>query len=332
MYYFCALISQQSLSKVLASYHSLIQNMPNQFRFYGIVADVSVVDILQDLNLQQLTITPWSDIAHFLNQSGMAVDATASGLQDFFLPQIMQWVLQHHQLPQCVYLDASCYFFQSPVALLESYASYDMVLTPCAYSKPYLPLVSRGSLTIQFLVFKNNHNVMHILNWWAKQIQRIAPMSNLDSVRLHQEVLEDVCKRFNGVTVLEHGGAGAAPWNIQSTCLDNVTAEITLRIKSKHYPLIFYYFYGVRRGSKIGQFDLGGFILESWVVDIIYQPYLRHLIAIERLLTQRFPAYRYSCDWTTLSWKEWVREALRHLLYDHHNRLELCSRYPDPTL
>ncbi len=124
--------------------------------------------------------------------------------------------------------------------------------------------------------------------------------------------------------MIEHQGAGVAPWNIARFALECGTedGEILLREKKtkKRYPLIFYHFQQIRYLSGRSA-DINAYMYPHKTSlrlrDMIYLPYMRKLSEKRRELSEKYGLDMDQKE--TYIKKQKIGEYMRFLLENERN-------------
>src|SRR5205823_10040223 len=95
---------------------------------------------------------------------------------------------------------------------------------------------------VGLMAFRNDSFGRECLEWWRERCLEWC-YDRLEGDRFaDQKYLDDWPTRFERVVVLQHKGAGVAPWNAMNyqICLQNG------RVIVDGQPLIFYHFHGLK--------------------------------------------------------------------------------------
>jgi len=117
---------------------------------------------------------------------------------------------------------------------------------------------------------------LECLHWWRSRCLEWCYDRAEDGRFADQKYLDDWPTRFPGVVVLQHKGAGLAPWNVANYCLRLDKGQVM--VDSQH--LVFFHFQGLKQiGRWLYDPNLTGyganadFLLKRY----IYGPYIREL-------------------------------------------------------
>jgi hypothetical protein len=142
-----------------------------------------------------------------------------------------------------------------------------------------------GKFCIEFNTFYATDNGMMILNWWCDRCFELCTVMQ-DGIHFgDQKYLDDWETRFKGVHVLQHKGAGVAPWNIARYRIVSKEGD-NIKIKfddKKTYDLVFYHFQAMKylEGDEV---DVGINLYPGRAQVILYQGlYKDYLSEIETI-------------------------------------------------
>jgi hypothetical protein len=100
-----------------------------------------------------------------------------------------------------------------------------------------------------------------------------------------QICLNDWETKFNNVAIINHPGAGVAPWNVQKY---KVEKKPTVDGK----PVVFYHYHQLARYSN-GDFDLGTYPLSNEVIEDLYVPYMNAILKAEKEIKKMSPNFNF---------------------------------------
>ena len=114
------------------------------------------------------------------------------------------------------------------------------------------------------------------MNWWRERCLEWCHDRVEDGRFADQKYLDDWPTRFRSVVVLQHKGAGLAPWNVSGSELRDEAGNVLV----DNQPLIFYHFHHLRRLTSYlvdpGLDDYGA-RMGATLRKRVYAPYLREL-------------------------------------------------------
>lgn len=238
-------------------------------------------------------------------------------------------VLEHYGESNCTYIDADMYFYQSPRVLFDeiyrdqcsaSIIRHGFVDT--AENRRYIR--NSGEYCVEFNTFFQTERGMEILNWWCGRCLECCT-EKMDGVHFgDQKYLEQMKILFPDVHVIEHQGAGVAPWNIARFALERETEDGSIFLQEKKtkeiFLLIFYHFQQIRYLSRVDA-DINAYMYPHkaslQLRNAIYLPYMRKLSKKRRELSEK-----YGLDMDrkeTYTQKQKIGEYIRFLIDNERN-------------
>lgn len=296
-------------------YESLKKHSDN-FHLYIFAFDSRSFNLLKKLNLEFVTVISLDDLE---DEELLKVkkDRTASEYCWTCTPSTIKYCLDTFYLKSCTYLDADLYFFSNPKILIEEMSKKSVLITEHRYTKEYDQSATSGIYCVQFMTFKNDNNGMRVLNWWRNACNTWCYARFEDGKFGDQKYLDDWKDRFEGIHVLQHLGGGVAPWNIQQ-----------YNLEEKLFELVFYHFHHFRfLPNHI--VDLGNYRLRKIDLEMLYNPYLKHLEKIKNEISKVDSSYDYHGSVNIkIEWKMPLRYLKRKFkrtynVYDMHYILGL---------
>jgi hypothetical protein len=266
-------------------YESLKSKCVN-FHLYVFLFDDKSKSILDDLKLEHVTIV---SLAEFENEQLLAVKSSRTKGEYCWTctPSTIYYCIQKFNLDHCTYIDADLCFYQNPNILVDEMGNSSILITEHRYTRKYDQSSASGIYCVQFITFKNTNQGLKALIWWKDRCIEWCYARIEDGKFGDQKYLDDWTQRFEGVHVLEHLGGGVAPWNVQQYIITEQSGSVLTRYKCKEVPLIFFHFHYVKfyKGNRV---DLGSYELSDAVKSIVYRPYIRSILSVERNLQERF--------------------------------------------
>jgi len=315
MYSYCTLFDSNYLTRGLAMYESLKKYSDN-FHLYIFAFDDKSHTLLKKLNLENVTII---SLKEFEDEELLKVK-NGRGTGEYCwtcTPSTIKYCIETYNLDSCTYLDADLYFFSNPAVLIEEMGGKSILITEHRYTPQYNQSTTSGIYCVQFMTFKNDNNGMKALNWWRESCNEWCYARFEDGKFGDQKYLDDWTTRFKGVHVLQNLGGGVAPWNVQQYDLSD-----------DDFNLIFYHFhdYKILENDKV---DLGGYILNTDDINILYKPYSKHLEKITKALKKIDLVNDYNgvVQYNPFNWKSILRKVRRLVKGDYNvvNKKELLE-------
>lgn len=287
MLHFCTLFDSNYLTRGLAMIESL-EKYCSSYHIYVFSFDDICYQILSDLKLKNVTII---SLKEFENEELLKIKPTRTTAEYCWTctPSVIIYSLNKFNLESCTYLDADIYFYSDPSTLFKEINDNSIVITKHNFSEKYkFFLTISGIYNVQFVFFKNNEHGMKVLYWWKEKCIEWCYGRNEGDKYGDQKYLDIWPTSFKGVHIMKNLGGGIAPWNVQFYEFTENNRIIYLRIKKdeEKFRLIFYHFHNFKIDNK-GFALTYLYDLSQEIIDLIYKPYLKHLLTLQKKLKNR---------------------------------------------
>ena len=294
MHNFCTLFDSVYLSRGLTMYNSLKQHSTD-FHLYIFPFDELSFKILSDLNLENVTLVNQENFeTHELLK--IKENRTKAEYCWTCTSSTIAYVLDNFNVPDCTYIDADLFFYNSPSVLFNDLnVGKTVLITEHRYSffSKLYEEKRAGRFCVQFITFKNNHESRLILDKWINQCIEWCYARFEDGKFGDQKYLDVWPEIYKNVKISENLGAGVAPWNVNQYRISKNNEQLTGSEKKtgRSFDLIFYHFHFVRIMDN-GTIDLGWNRIKADIQSNIYIPYIIKLKDTERLLESSFTDYK----------------------------------------
>jgi hypothetical protein len=272
--------------------------------------------MLKKLNLTHATVISLSE---FEDDKLLSIKAARTRVEYCWTctPSIIRYALTRYNLGSCTYLDADLYFWGSPEVLFEEIGSESIMITGHRYTPRYDRSRESGKYCVQFITFRNDEPAKMVLDWWRDACIDWCYSRHEDGKFGDQKYLDDWPEKFKAVHVVQHLGAGVAPWNVQQYEIFIKKDSLFGRTKDtgREFKLIFYHFHHMVFYSN-GQIDMGGYKLSKNVKKLIYKPYVEHLEKIIHALQKidKSVARMYNGDMLSFRNCKGLAKYIKHAL------------------
>lgn len=292
---FCTLFNSGYLDKGIVMFQSL-QKVTEDFKLYVVAFDNKCYEVLQQYSCSQLVLIRIED---FEDERLLAAKANRTEQEYCWTCSChaIKYVLEKYHERVCTYVDADMYFYASPQVLFDEIeaSGCDVSIIEHRFSdniENRRVMQMSGRFCIEFNTFYATDNGMHILNWWCDRCLELCTVV-CDGVHFgDQKYLDDWDTRFSGVHILQHPGAGVAPWNIaRYKLLDKNSDDIIIKFKADQSvtPLIFYHFQAMKYLNS-NQVDMGINLFPGYaqpeLYRSLYQDYLKRIEIIRNKLRE----------------------------------------------
>ena len=168
------------------------------------------------------------------------------------------------------YLDADLWFRANPASIFREFeaSGKEVLITDHAYAPEYDQTATSGRYCVQFLTVTRDGGEV-VRKWWEERCIEWCYARIEDGKFGDQKYLDDWPERFGQwVHVLADKELAQAPWNAT---------------RFPYGSSVFYHFHGLRIISA-SRIALSNYVLPEPVKTHVYQPYLRDLRAVLRVL------------------------------------------------
>lgn len=238
MRYYVTLFDSNYLARGLTLYRSLLREA-DDFHLWVICFDDLAYELLTQLNLEK--VTPVS-LSQFEDDELLRLKKQRSQREYCWTctPSSILYVLNTEpQVNAVTYLDADLMFFSSPEPIFEENESASILLTHHRYIPQLEHMYKGGIYNVQFMNFKRDLEGLRALNWWRERCNEWC-FARFEANKFgDQKYLDDWTERFQNVHIVQHPGAGLAPWNNTGSSITKVGDRLLV----DGYPLIFYHFH-----------------------------------------------------------------------------------------
>ena len=282
---FCTLFNSYYWAKGILTLRSLLNVCPDA-QIYVLAMDDRTAELLKRENSPQIHVVT---MAEFESPEILVAKSNRNQTEYCWTSgsAFIYYCMTTFNLPSCTYIDADLYFYASPLKLLEEIGDNDVMITEHRYSPQYAYQTHKsGKYCVQFMLFRNTPNGMHILKWWRDACLEWCYDRFEDGKFGDQKYLDDWTTRFKGVHVMKHEGGGLAPWNIQQYTMDQQDGSLYVQNKETgaRSEVVFYHFHHLRNYClrSMTEFRMGPYPIAEDVKELIYLPYIKELIDIYR--------------------------------------------------
>jgi hypothetical protein len=277
MNHFCTYFDRHYLARGLTLYRSLARHA-EPFLLWVLCYDDFTYEILSRLNLPSLRLVSLCELERD-DEALLAAKHDRSGVEYYFTctPSWLLHVLRHvPEVDLLTYMDADLFFYASPSPIYEELGDQSILIVGHRYPEPLRHFEKFGVYNVGLLAFRNDAYGRECLQWWRDRCLEWCYDRVEEGRFADQKYLDDWPDRFHRVTVLQHRGAGLAPWNVSG---QRIWSDGT-RLMVDELPLVFFHFHRFAP-------------LNRWLVDpglsayrapltptlkrLLFAPYLREL-------------------------------------------------------
>jgi hypothetical protein len=252
-------------------YRSLLRHEQN-FHLWIICFDDLAYEILDKLILEKVSLV---SLAQFEDSELLQVKLQRTWQEYCWTctPSTLLYVLNTQpNVDVITYLDADLMFFSSPEPIFLEAGEASILLTEHRYSPGFDLSKNSGIYNVQFMMFRRDSQGLTALCWWRDRCIEWCFARIEDNKFGDQKYLDDWTERYQGVHVLQHLGAGLAPWNALQYSLKNKEESVYV----EQDPLIFYHFHALTI-HPFNVFHLSKYPINIELRDLVYYPYLQEI-------------------------------------------------------
>jgi hypothetical protein len=289
MKYYVTLFDSNYLTRGLVMYRSL-RHYAGEFHLWIICFDDLAYEILDKLNLERVTLV---SLEQFEDEELLRIKSGRTRAEYCWTctPSTLLYVLNtERSVDSITYLDADLMFFSSPEPIFEEAGDASIILTEHRFSPELKENFSdSGNYNVQFMFFRRDSEGLQALKWWRDRCIEWCFARYEDNKFGDQKYLDDWLERFNGVHVVQHLGAGLAPWNANQYNLQKRYDQIYVN----NSLVIFYHFHAL----ELFPFDIGFlcrnpmYILGHELKRFIYYTYFKEIQISYRLVRDFYPKF-----------------------------------------
>lgn len=288
MYHFCTYFDINYLLRGLTLYRSLAATGCN-FTLDVLALDKETEMTLAQLQLPNLRTIPLAVLEAWEPRLGVA-KMNRSLIEYYFTlsPLLPLYILKHDPQTELItYLDADLYFYSSPEPIFTELGDRSILVIEHRYPDHLKSNERFGLFNVQYESFRCDSQGLTCLERWGDQCLEWCYDRDEDTRYADQKYLNEWPELYGeSLAVLQHKGAGVAPWNWEKYRLE-------LQHNQMHVggePLIFYHFHGVKIFHPCfisnGLADWG--IMPRRPMRWLYAGYLRQLRATRSWLHKQY--------------------------------------------
>lgn len=241
--------------------------------------------ILTEMQLPQVQLIPLSDFERDDFQL-LQAKQNRSLIEYYFTctPSLLLYIMDRDpEVDIVTYLDADLYFFSSLEPVYEELGDGSILIIGHRFPPVLKHQEIYGIYNVGMLSFRRDKNGLTCLHWWRERCLEWCYDRFENDRFADQKYLDDWPERFAGVVVLQHKGAGLAPWNLANYVYSVKNTKILI----EGQPIIMYHFHGLKRMNRwIMDTNIIGYKirLPEMVKQGLYIPYLMELNHLNHIL------------------------------------------------
>ena len=288
--YFCTLFDSNYLLKGVAMLESLREQCPEAHVFVLCMDEQTKVLLLQ----LELCHVSCISLADFEDEALLAVKGQRSIAEYCWTlsPCLPWYVLQHNpQIDFITYVDADLLFYAPVQALFDEIGDASIAIIEHRFTQRLKHLEVNGRFCVEWVSIRRDEQGMACLARWRDQCIEWCYYRLEDKRMGDQKYLDEWPERYPSLVILQHPGAGIAPWNYSKYRFDEDTAG---NIRVDGSPLVFYHFHQFQLLNNGGFDRLSTFYTAECKEPVaVYQRYeeqLKEVLMRVRRLVPEFSA------------------------------------------
>lgn len=248
--HFCTLFDSNYLLKGVTMLRTLKQHCPGA-HVHVLCMDEQTQTILTQLEIPHTTCIPLSKLE---DEALLAAKNDRSVAEYCWtLSSNLPWyVLQHNlQIDFITYVDSDLLFYSPVQPLFDEIGDASVAIIEHRFTPRLQYLEVNGRFCVEWVSFRRDEEGMACLERWRQQCIEWCYYRLEDKRMGDQKYLDEWPQRYSNLHILQHVGAGVAPWNYAQYQFDkNSAGQITV----DGAPLIFYHFHQFQLLDN-GKFD-----------------------------------------------------------------------------
>jgi hypothetical protein len=283
--HYCTYFDRNYLTRAVALHRSLVRHSP-PFTLWALCFDDDAYAALEALQLEGVEPIRLAEF-EAADPELVEVKGSRSTVEYYFTstPSLPLHVMRGHSDVELItYLDADLLFYSSPQPIFDELGTGSVLIVPHRFPEHLRHLEVHGVHNVGLLSFRNDPKGRALLERWREQCLEWC-FDRVEDGRFADQRYLDAWPGRSGVVILQHPGAGLAPWNFMNYRIDLGTEPP--RVDGR--PLIFYHFQGVK-AIRPGLWDIGLDEYGSMRPDLrkwLYGGYIRALQSAGRVLRSR---------------------------------------------
>jgi hypothetical protein len=273
------------LSRGLALYRSLARHSP-PFVLWVLCLDAETHQVLSKLGLDNIVLITLVDLEE-ADSRLLQVKGSRQPMEYYWTcgpPLLLHVFQQCPRVRAITYLDADLFLFDDPTPLYQELGDGSILLIEHRYSPSVNPSGrAKGTYNVGMLVFRRTPTGLACLARWREQCLDWC-FYRLERDRFaDQKYLDDWPRRFDGVIVSQHTGAGVGPWNVGNYRFRYEQEKVLVDTE----PLVFYHFsrmWALNRWLYEPSLWHWGHAMDPILKRHVYVPYVRELRAADELI------------------------------------------------
>lgn len=300
------------LTRALVLYRSMAAHFVRPFVLVALCMDDLSAEILGALDLPHVRILRIAELeARYPELAAVKPKRSIGEYSWTCTPALMRFMLEQVEPGESVaYLDADLMFFSDVGPVFDEWGDNDILIHEHRYAPQHRHMIpTSGTFNVGLVAIRRTQQGTACLERWHEQCIAICVLDGTRGLCGDQGYLDEWPARYDRLTVLQHKGAGLAPWNIEQYAL----AQRGGTPQVDGVPVVFYHYHAFRwRGAFFGWalvISSLGYDFTPLQLRLVYRPYVAALAAAERLASstasgRRLPRPSWGRD-EQAAWRRW---------------------------
>ena len=267
---FCTLFDRNYVFKGVAMLRSLFLHCPDA-HVHVLCMDDLTAQVIDSFRFSQVTCIALAD----LEDEAMLQAKKNRNVAEYcwtLTPCLTWYILQREPAIQHItYLDADLFFYSSVDPLFAEIAGASIAIIEHRFTPRLQYLEVNGRFCVEWVGFRRDAEGMACLERWRSQCLEWCYARLEDDRMGDQKYLDEWPQRYRSVHVLQHEGAGLAPWNFDKYSFESLPNGDP---SVNGVPLIFYHFhqFQILEGGKFDRLS-ASYIADCKEPDDVYSAY-----------------------------------------------------------
>lgn len=292
--YYCSYFDRNYLIKGIALISSLNRVSRTPFTLYAVCLDELTRVILERMALPNVVAVPLHKVEEN-DEDLLAAKKNRNTVEYYWTltPSVLLWLFERRpEVRLITYLDADLYFFSDPEPIFGELGDDSLLIHEHRFPESARELEKYGKYNVGLLCFRRDEVGLEVLKWWRERCNEWCYCIVQDGKFGDQLYLDDWTERFRRMHVLEHPGAGVAPWNHIQYRFHSLPGGAVAVDDSE---LIFYHFHSLEfvRPGLVLPTKFTTYPLREDVIACCFVPYLEELLRGMREVREILPDFSF---------------------------------------
>lgn len=236
---FCTLFDSNYLAKGVVMLRSLIKHS-SQAKIYVLCLDELTYTYLEQLSLNGVRLLRLSQVEDD-RLLKVKKERTAAEYCWTLSPSLPYYLLSNFEyLDHIIYVDADLYFCSSIDPIMQEFEDFSIVISEHRFPEIFRYMEDNGRFCVQWVGFKRDQEGIACLSRWRDDCLEWC-FNRLENGKFgDQKYLDEWPSAYPRVKILDHIGAGVAPWNF-SNYYFSLGSDGLFKVNGQ--SLIFYHFH-----------------------------------------------------------------------------------------